>query len=500
MSRPNIVVICSDQHHPRMTGYRGHPQVRTPNLDALAADGAHFTNAYCTSPICVPSRMSFTTGKYANEVGSWFLYVPLDEKETTWPRRLEASGYRTTMLGKLDLCGPYQDAGFGEHRIIERRGAWARYPRDTPFVDRLNGYVRPDKRRHIDNSGIRAPLVTDGRHGHDDRYGFYDHDRIVTDWAVEYLRDKGTAQSTEDPWALYVGLLYPHWPYCVPEEYFRQYFPDNVTMPHDAHFPNDALHPPLRHFQSCLGIDGITEDDVRRTVAAYYGMITALDDNIGRIIGELKAQGRYEDTYIIYLSDHGESLGEHGLFYKQCSYEGSVGVPVVLHGPGVEPGTRFEAPVSLIDLYPTILDLAGVDCEPDRPGRSWRRLVAGTEEPAEAVFAEFHGNFFTDSWYLIRTGDLKYTWYGNARPTLFDIAADPGEMHDLADDPAYADALADCERILRGIVDPEATALRAKRDLGLIGPDGEDYTRTLTVADVRAAQRDGRLPAEPPMV
>src|SRR5690606_10000065 len=168
------------------------------------------------------------------------------------------------------------------------------------------------------------------------------------------------------------------------------------------------------------------------------------------------------NTYVIYISDHGESLGEHGLFYKQCSYEASVGVPAIIRGPGITPGTRVDVPVSLIDLYPTILDLVGVECEPDRPGRSWRRLLAGSVDPAEAVFAEFHGNFFTDSWYMIRTGDLKYTWYGDAPPTLYDLAADPGEMHDLAGDPAHAAALEKCERLLRDVVDPEAVALRAK--------------------------------------
>src|SRR5690606_8735358 len=185
----------------------------------------------------------------------------------------------------------------------------------------------------------------------------------------------------------------PHWPYCVPEEYFAEYYPDRIELPHDAHFPHPGLHPPLRRFQRGLGIDGIDETDVRRTVAAYYGMVTAMDAMVGRIIDELDAQGLAENTYVIYISEHGESLGEHGLFYKQCSYEASVGVPAIIRGPGITPGTHVDVPVSLIDLYPTILDLVGVECEPDRPGRSWRRLLAGSVDPAEAVFAEFHGNF-----------------------------------------------------------------------------------------------------------
>lgn len=496
--RPNVVVICSDQHHPTHAGYRDHPWVRTPHLDSLAADGTAFTSAYCNSPVCTPSRMSFITGKYPHQVGSWFLYVPLDPAEMTWARRCDQAGIESTMLGKLDLSGDYQDAGFTEHKIIERRPAWETYPRTSPFVDRLRGYVRPDKRAHILNSGVRAPQVTDGHGGHDDRLGFYDHDRIVTDWAVEYLQDKGAraAAGDADPWVLYVGLLYPHWPYCVPQEYFDQYHPDRVRMPHDAKFPNENLHPALRHFQRGLGIDGISDSDVRRTTAAYYGMITALDAMVGRIVDELKAQQLYDDSYVVYTSDHGESLGEHGLFYKQCSYEGSAGVPLIIKGPGVPSEQVCTAPVSLIDMYPTVMEMVGLDVESDRPGRSWLPVARGEEGP-EFVFSEFHGNFFTDSWYLIRKGCYKYTHYCGDRPTLYDVEADPLELTDLAADPAYAAVLAECDALLRTVVDPEAENRRAKSDLGLIGPDGEDYTETLTVDDVVAGRRDARFDPEP---
>lgn len=477
-------------------GYRGHPYVRTPHLDALAAEGTAFTSAYCNSPVCVPSRMSFITGKYAHQVGSWFLYVPLDPAEMTWARRLDQAGIESTMLGKLDFCGEYQDAGFSRHKIIERRQAWQEYPRQTPFVDRLRGFVRPDKRAHIINSGVREPAVTDGHNGHSDRFGFYDHDRIVTDWAVDYLREKGSRPG-DDPWTLYVGLLYPHWPYCVPQPYFDEYYPDRVVLPEDAHFPNDKLHPALRHFQSTLGIDGITEEDVRRTTAAYYGMITALDAMIGRIVDELKTQGMYDDTVVIYTSDHGESLGEHGLFYKQCSYEGSVGVPLIIRGPDLPGGQVRDQPVSLVDLYPTVLDLAGLDQDDDRPGHSWLPLLTGDDLDRGFVFSEFHGNFFTDSWYMIRTERYKFTYYCGERSTLYDLDTDPGEFVDLAPNPGYASVLAEHQRLLHTVVDPEAVALRAKQDLGLIGPDGEDYTQTLTVDDVLAGQATGRFPPEP---
>ena len=280
----NILVICSDEHHPRLAGYRGHPYVKTPNLDKLAARGTVFDRAYCTCPVCTPSRMSFITGKYVHQIDSWFLGVPLDPAEMTWARRLDHAGIPATMLGKMDFCGAYQDGGFSNYRIIERRGAYKPYPKQSPLMSRLTGYVRPDKREHIAHSGIRADVVTDGTNGHDDTLGFYDHDRIVTGWAVDYLKERA-AEPVKKPWALYVGLLYPHWPFTVPREYFEMYWPDKVEMPVDFRIPeNPNLHPEIAHFQRAQNLTGLAEEDIRRTLAAYYGMVTAMDEMIGRIL------------------------------------------------------------------------------------------------------------------------------------------------------------------------------------------------------------------------
>ena len=153
--QPNILVICSDQHHPAFSGYQGHCFAQTPSLDRLAAEGTAFTRAYCNSPVCTPSRMSFITGRYVHQIESWMIGVPLDPLEMTWPRRLDRAGIPATMLGKMDFCGPYQDGGFTDYKIMERRPAWPVYPRNTPFAARLKGYTRPDKRRHLLNAGVR---------------------------------------------------------------------------------------------------------------------------------------------------------------------------------------------------------------------------------------------------------------------------------------------------------------------------------------------------------
>ncbi len=477
---PNLVVICSDQHHPLITGYRGHPCIQTPNLDQLAAEGTHFTKAYCNSPVCTPSRMSFITGKYTHQVDSWFLGCPLDRKEMTWSRKLHEAGIPTTMFGKMDFCGEYQDGGFTDYKIIKKRPAYDPYPRQTPMYSRLAGYIRKDKRGHVYNAGVRQDMVTDGSDGYNDAKGFYDHDRIVTEWAVDYLKKKGK-ETEGKPWAMYVGLMFPHWPYTVPKRFFDLYYPDNIRLPHDAHFPNDRLHPQIRNMQDALDLGDVTEPVLRKVISAYYGMITSMDERVGEIIRELKNQGLYENTNIVYMSDHGENLGEHGLFFKQCSYEASVGVPLIVKGPGLPAGQRIDHPVTLVDLYPTIMDWYGLDGEADQPGTSWLPLIKdpGSREKGYA-FSEYHGNFFKQDWYMLVKGDYKYTYYVNDRPTLYNLKDDPLELCDLAGDDQYGALLRDFEALLRDIVDPEAVSLRAKKDLGLIGKDGSDYTLTLT--------------------
>lgn len=507
-SKPNVLVICSDQHNPLFTGYRDHQFVETPNLDKLAAEGTCFTRAYCNSPVCTPSRMSFITGKYVHKIGSWMIGVPLDPGEMTWARRLDQAGIPSTMFGKMDLCGPYQDGGFTDHRIIERRPAWAVYPRDTPYAPRLAGYVRPDKRLHLVNAGVRRKNPPRDDPGWYNWAGFYDHDRQVRDWALAYLRDRGREKYQDiDPsdgrsgWALYVGLLYPHWPYTVPEEYFARYYPNKLELPNEALFPNERLHPALRHFQEALGLTDVSEDMIRRTIAAYQGMVTVLDEMVGDILRELEAQGLAEDTYVVYTSDHGESLGNHGLFYKQCSYEGSVGVPLLIKGPAIPAGKVVDLPVSLVDLYPTVLDMVGLPVERDLPGASWLPLARGEpQNRPDYAFSEFHGNFFTHDWYMLVRDRYKYTYYVGERPSLFDIVADPLEKDDLASQPAYAKVLEEFEELLKTIVDPEGVARNAKRDLGLIGSNGEDYTAMLSVDELAAGRRSGRFAPEPDQI
>jgi choline-sulfatase len=511
-TKPNVIVICSDEHHPLLAGYRGHGYVKTPNLDRLAARGVHFTRNYCSCPVCTPSRMSFITGKYVHQIDSWMIGVPLDREEMTWPRRLGEVGIPSTCIGKLDACGKYQECGFSDFTTFERRPAWSVYPRQTPYAPRLEGYKRKDKRLHLQNAGTseeHIPLLVrkvgedEANSGvfhfkHHRYFGFYGHDREVTRRGLEFLKTQG-AKKDGGQWALYLGYLQPHWPFIVPKKYFDMYYPDNITMPHDAEFPlNEKLHPAVQHFQKGLDLGDVPEDKLRRSIAAYYGMVTALDDMIGEVLDELEAQGLDDNTYIIYTSDHGESLGEHGLFYKQCAYEGSVGVPLIVSGPSIPAGRRVDVPTTLVDMYPTVLDMMGMKAESDRPGGSWLPLARGEKsERPDYAFSEFHGNFFKRAWYMLVRGDYKYIYYEKEKPSLFNVKKDPLEMNDLASDSTYVGVLQEFDALLCTITDPEATAMRAKKALGLVGNDGTDYCDTLTVAELKEARKAGRFKREP---
>ncbi len=491
----NLIVICSDEHNPAMCGYRGHKQVKTPNLDALAKDGTDFTNAYCNSPVCTPSRMSFITGKYPYQVKSWFMGMPLDDQEPTWPKRLEEAGIRSTMYGKLDLCGPYQSAGFSDYKIINRRPSWAEIPRKTPFDARLQGYTRKNKWTLITHAGTSENFEQNAPNGDFRDYGNYYHDRRVTDWAKDYIKDKGNSNTESDkPWALYVGLLYPHWPFRVPKKYFDMYYPD-VELPHDFNYLNENIHSMLQEFQKGVAFEDINEEHLRKVVASYYGMITCMDDMIGELITELKEQGLYDDTNIIYTSDHGESLGQHGLFFKQCSYEASVGVPLLVSGPDYPKSQKIDTPVSLVDMYPTIMDMMELETEEDRPGKSWLPLMEGKKREDAYVFAEYHGNFMPQDWYMLRDERYKYTRYQNREPSLFDVVNDPLEMNDLAkiDSPEVRQIIEAMDKKMQSIADTDAISLECKTDLGLISEDGEDYTETLTFDQLQEGIKSGRF-------
>lgn len=450
MQPKNLLFIMSDEHSRRVLGCYGHPMVRTPHLDRLAARGVRFTDAYCNSPICVPSRASFATGRYVHQIRFWDNAFPYDGTIPSWGHRLVAAGHRSVSVGKLHYRSTNDDNGFDQEimplHVVDGVGD-------------LLGLIRDDL--PVRKAALR--LAEEAGRG-DSSYQGYD-DRI-TAAAQDWLRDQAQAPSTK-PWVLFVSLVCPHFPLIARPEFYDLYPEDQIPWPAlyaDAQRPD---HPFIRAIRECMVYDkAFDERRVRRAIAAYLGMVTFLDANIGKILSTLQDSGLAGDTRVIYTSDHGDNLGTRGLWGKSTMYEESAGVPLIMAGPDVPQGSVCHDPVSLVDCHPTILSCVGAPAHPDDhdlPGASLFDLVRGVV-PRRTVLSEYHAAGAATGAFMIRKGSFKYVHYVGMRPQLFDLDADPQEARDLGADPGYRGLVAECEAELRRCVDPDAVDRLAHAD------------------------------------
>ena len=427
--RPNILLIMSDQHNRRIAGCYGDPVVQTPNLDALAGRGVVFENAYCNYPLCAPSRMCFMSGREPYELGAWMNQYTLPTSVPTFAHALGQAGYEVVLCGRMHFNGPDQRHGF-QKRIFPEVGG--------PSVGQLvhtNQFVRTS----MEKSGP-------GRN----HYLLYDRD--CAEAARRFLEDYAYG-GDEKPLCLVVGFVGPHCPFVCPEREFEKYF-DAVSVPTYTPEYLDGRHPYSRRYAKSSLIDDLTEHEIRRTRAAYYGMIDFDDQQVGAILGTLEETGLAEDTAVIYTSDHGDLAGEHGLWWKMSLYEGSAGVPLIASWPGHFPEGRREAmPVTLADLAPTLADLGGA---PEIPGVRLEgfadALRSGRGDPDRAVFSELIGDSVPlpngpsgGPSRMMRRGDWKCNYYHGEPPELFNLAEDPDEMVNRAGDPA-------CRAVLNGML------------------------------------------------
>ncbi len=459
--RPNILWYCTDQQRYDTIGALGYPGVSTPHVDALVARGTVFTRAYSQSPICTPSRASFLTGRYPNAVrgarngAAWFA--------GTYPlvtRLLADAGYDCGLIGKLHLASAF---GRVEPRVDDgyRYFKYSHAPRDDwqeghDYADwvREHGAVLGELTQSLD--GVPAPL-------HQTTW--------ATERAIEFIREPRTG-----PWMLSVNVYDPHPPFNPPKAY-RDLF-DPKRMPDPLFRDSD-----LAHQQRLAAIDFQSkaarpqeldiEDPIiprspragyrygERTPgardawtlkAAYYAMIKLIDDQFGRLLAELEACGQAEDTLVIFSTDHGESLGDHGLIEKGCRfYEGLVHVPLVVAWPGaVRAGLASEALVELLDLAPTLLEAAGIAAPEHMQGRSLLPITRGEADPSRHK-THVRSEYFDA---ILMTDASRATMYFDGRYKLVVYHGHGiGELYDLTDDPGEFDSLWDR---------PEASELRAE--------------------------------------
>lgn len=426
---PNILLLVSDQHAHDVMGCAGDPLVRTPNLDALAARGTMFENAHCAAPLCVPSRMTMLTGRHCSEIDVWTNSCYLDSDSPTFAHALGAAGYETILCGRMHFVGSDQRHGF--HRRI---------------MGDIGGHTHPGAcppnmpRRLLGATGQGYGAVATAGPG---RTAYQAYDEAVVDHTREWLQAR--AESEDDrPFLLTAGFVLPHCPFVAREDLYDYYY-ERIDIPEMPEGYLENLHPAMKAWREARRITDLTEEEIRRARAGYYGIVEHFDEVVGGMLNALEDSGFGEDTVVIYVSDHGESAGRNGLWWKSQFYQHAVGVPMMMSGPDIPRGRRDEI-VSLLDLAPTLSELAEAPDVPRGSGQSLLPLMrdelsAPWRDEALAEMVNI-GPKYPYPGRMIRRGRWKLIHYEGCEPMLFNLEEDPNEFNDRAQDPACRDVRA----------------------------------------------------------
>ena len=431
-TRPNILFLMSDEHRADVTGYEGNRVVRTPTLDHLAATGTVFRNAYTPSPICIPGRQAMMAGQFPRTCGCERFGQDLAPNYMTFARRLGQYAYHTVACGKLHHLGTDQMQGWSQ-RIGSQMAVGGHFVegRQQDEFDKVawpTGQVKWSDTKEVLRAGV-------GHAGHivEDEYSV----QGALDFIEQYFNDPYfDREQAHRPVMLKVSLNQPHYPYQTSAEKFNYYL--NRVEPYVDE--EVFAHPFLSMRQVRVGQDA-TVRDMRRATATYYGMIETIDDEYARILAALEHVGQnLDDWIIIYTSDHGEMLGEHGIWEKQKFFEASARVPLIIRWPNRFGTSKIvKENVNLCDLFATLCELTEVPTPDGLDSRSLASLMAGDASGwADETISQFGGQNL-----MIKQGALKYQYYGEEMPeVLFDLASEPSESSNLIDDPLYAADLA----------------------------------------------------------
>jgi choline-sulfatase len=451
MTPSNLLFILSDEHNKRVTGCYGHPMIRTPHFDRLAARGTRFTSAYTNCPICVPARAAFAAGRYVHETRCWDNAIAYEGKPASWGHRLMEQGHHVASIGKLHYqAADARKNGFDEEilpmHIVNGHGD-------------LLGLIRDELPRRPGS----ARLGPEAGRGESD---YTRYDRSIAEETVKWLKQSAPKHKAK-PWALYVGFVSPHFPLIAPPQFYDLYSEDQVPWPDMYAQDQRPRHPFIEAMRKCLCFDeSFDAPMVRRAITAYFGLTSFLDDNVGKILRALEETGLAENTRIVYSSDHGDNLGTRGLWGKSTMYEESAGIPMIVAGPDVPAGRVCDTPVTLADGFPTFIHALGAKPDPRDKGLPGTSLldIANGSAPRRTILSEYHAAGAITASYMIRHKQYKYVHYVGMAPMLFDLAADPHERSDLGTNPAHQATVAECEALLRKVVDPEAADRQARAD------------------------------------
>ena len=452
MQAKNLLILMSDEHNPKVMGCAGHPFIRTPHLDRLAARGTRFSAAYTASPICVPARAAFALGRYIHQVGYWDNVDAYEGATPSWHHHLRARGHEVVSIGKLHFRGmPGDDHGLSKEivpmHIYQGRGDIKMLIRNPP----------PPRKGGTKLAKSAGPGESS--------YTVYDRD--IASRAQVWLHEQGERQrragAPAKPWVLFVSLVAPHFPLTAPPEHYYEYWQRDLPMPKLYAPSQRPAHPYVRDYAEISmydqGFDG--EESVKRALAGYFGLVSAMDENVGKVLAALERSGLAADTRVLYTSDHGDNNGARGLWGKSTMYEESADEPALRSG-----------------------------C----PGVSLLELARGPEKD-RSVLSEYHTVGSKSAVFMLRDARYKYVHYLDGYPPqLFDMAADPEELADLGADPASRGIVRSMEAKLREFCDPQEVDRRAKqRQMELLERFG-GYEAAMQTGDLGYTPAPGSRP------
>lgn len=435
----NLLFLCSDQHQTAASGCYGSAEVQTPHIDRLTADGVRFEGAYCQSPVCVPSRGSIISGLYPHHHGARILGDALSEDVPTAADLFRGEGYRTAAIGKMHFVDETRRHGF-DHRIHA-----ADFNRRLTKAEQQA--IRQDQGGAGGTSGVRSKLPLR-----------LFRDTFYAEETIDFLR-----HNKDNPFCVWSSFYMPHTPLVPHGQFWDLYDPESLTLPErsakdlESGFVGHLIRARERGWYQQ------TDPELRLALAGYYGNVSQMDANVGRVLDVMEELGLLDNTVVVYTSDHGEMAGAHRMWTKHNMYEQSVSVPLIVRTPeGLGRGTSRSELVEQVDLLPTLAELCGVEA-PQCDGRSFAGLLRDERyQPREFAFSQydFCRNVFTrDNRYvgrepilMVRTERYKLNYLSWERSELFDLEKDPGETRNAIDDPGLSGVVKELEALARSVV------------------------------------------------
>jgi choline-sulfatase len=419
--KPNILILMADQLAAAALPAYGNRIAKTPHLDALAQRSVLFRSAYCNSPLCAPSRFSFMSGRLPSAIGAYDNAAEFAAQIPTFAHYLRLAGYRTILSGKMHFCGADQLHGFEERLTTDI------YPADFGWTpDWLNFAYRPSWYHSMESVTQAGPCVRTNQIDFDDEVVFRARRQLFN-----LARD-----NDRRPFCMVVSMTHPHDPFAITHDYWNRYRDADIDMPRVRIAPAQ-LDPHSQRLRHVCGMDAqeVTDEQIHAARRAYYGAVSYVDDHIGSLLGSLKDSGFSEQTVIVVLADHGEMLGERGLWYKMSFIEGACRIPLFVHAPHLFAPRAVSQSVSLVDLLPTLLELAaeGAAVQPvtELDGRSLLPHMGGSGGHDE-VLGEYLAEGAIAPIVMIRSGRLKFIHSPADPDLLFDLGDDPDELENLA--------------------------------------------------------------------